>query len=74
MGWIPWNCWSAGVGVSLSADYFGLAVGLMCASATETIFDRELRKLVEREMMSDPPAAIPPVPGAIAPTFDDDRR
>lgn len=58
----------------MSADYFGLAVGLMCASAQETIFDRELRDVVMREVLLNPPAAIPPVPGATPPLFDDDRR
>lgn len=55
----------------MNADYFGLAVGLMCASAQETIYDRELRRLTERDAMSKPPAAIPPVPGAVAPTFEE---
>lgn len=54
----------------MSADYFGLAVGLMCASAAETIFDRELRSITEREVMSNPAQVIPPIPGAVAPTFD----
>lgn len=55
----------------MSADYFGLAVGLMCASAVETVYDRELRDAVMREVMSNPPAAIPPVPGAVAPTISE---
>lgn len=38
----------------MSADYFGLAVGLMCSSAAETVFDRELRPIVEREVMIKP--------------------
>ncbi len=58
----------------MSADYFGFAVGLMCASAQETIFDRELRRLTEREMMSNPPAAIPPIPGAVVPMFESMER
>lgn len=53
----------------MSADYFGLGVVLMCASAAETIYDRELRRTVEREVMSNPPPAIPPVPGAVAPVI-----
>lgn len=50
----------------MSADYFGFSVGLMYASAAETIFDRELRALVEREVLSN---SIPPVPGAVAPVL-----
>jgi len=49
------------------SDLFG--ANLMYASAAESVFDRELRSLVEREVMSNPPAAIPPVPGAVAPVL-----
>lgn len=38
----------------------------------ETIHDRHLRPIVEREVMSNPPAAIPPVPGAVAPILGDE--
>ena len=55
----------------MSADYFSLAVGLMCSSAAETIYDRELRDVVMREVLSNPAPAIPPIPGAVAPTFDE---
>ncbi len=54
----------------MSADYYGLAVGLMCASAAETVFDRELQRLTFKEVMSNPPPSIPTVAGAVAPTFD----
>lgn len=52
---------------TVTIDYFGLGVSLMCASAAETVFDRELRAIMDREAYSNPPAAIPPVPGAVAP-------
>lgn len=51
----------------MSADYFGLGVALMNASAAETLFDRELRKIIDREFYRNPPYSIPPIPGVVAP-------
>lgn len=51
------------------SDFYSLAVGLMCASAAESIFERELRITTERDVMRNHTPSIPPVPGAVAPVL-----
>jgi hypothetical protein len=55
----------------MSADYFGLAVSLMCASAAETIFDRELRAETARDVLAN---TIQPVPDAVAPVLSEKEK